>query len=220
MIRKTALITSLSVAGVVLAGGAAIGASVGILNAADDNDLGQLTVDDLDTATGLSVETLATGAIVQAFEVDRAGSVEVINTDGVLSIGSVVAAEGWTAVEETTTDGKIVVAFQSGDDRLAFDARLGDDGEVDVSLDRVGATSTTAVTGSTSVTTASGSTSGSSATTVTTSRGSTTSVTHDDHDDDHDSDDDDHDSDHDDHDSDDDDHDDDHDEIEGADDDD
>ena len=45
MIRKTAAITAASIAGVVLAGSAAVGANIGILDAADDTGLGTLSAE-------------------------------------------------------------------------------------------------------------------------------------------------------------------------------
>jgi len=45
MVRRTAAITAASIAGVILAGGAAIGANIGILNAADDSKLGDLSAE-------------------------------------------------------------------------------------------------------------------------------------------------------------------------------
>ena len=45
MIHRTASITAASIAGVILAGGAAVGANVGILNAADNSELGSLSAD-------------------------------------------------------------------------------------------------------------------------------------------------------------------------------
>ncbi len=202
MIRKTALVTALSVAGVVLAGGAAIGASVGILNSADTNQLGQLTPADLvtteATAPATTQATIPADVEVQTFDVDAAGSVEIFNADGVLSLGTITAVDGWTATTDEAVDGSINVGFTDGTQQLEFVATPTADGGFDVTLDRVGDTSTS----------------------TTTSHAYDDD--HEDHegDDDHDEyEDDDHDDDHDES-EDDDDHDDDHDEYEGADDDD
>ncbi len=66
MIRKTAAITASSIAGIVLAGGAAVGANVGILNAASSSDLGQLSaeVSSADSAPGDDTSQLVPQTVV------------------------------------------------------------------------------------------------------------------------------------------------------------
>ncbi len=145
MIRKTAAITAASLAGVILAGGAAVGANIGILNAADDNSLGNLSADMATTTATVEVpmslppivdDISDTSDATQSFAVDVAGTVDVETSDGGLDLGDVTTSQGWSW-EETSTDGNtVMVAFSSGADTLEFTATRNADGTISASVDR------------------------------------------------------------------------------------
>ena len=144
MIRKTAAITAASIAGVILAGGAAVGANIGILNAADDNALGDLSAEA--PITTLYTEPTATVQPIvnstdsngssQSFGVDTAGTVE-IDTDGSgLQLSDVRTNQGWSWQETRTDQNAVTVTFTSGADTLEFTATQNDDGTISASVDR------------------------------------------------------------------------------------
>jgi hypothetical protein len=147
MIRRTAAITAASIAGVILAGGAAVGANIGILNAADDNTLGTLSAEaPITTPATASAQPLvdvtnATGTS-QRFTVDNAGTVEVEFDDNGLRLKDVRTSQGW-AWEETSTDStSVTVRFTSGADALEFSAIPNDDGTISAGVERPVITST------------------------------------------------------------------------------
>lgn len=145
MIRKTAAITAASIAGVIIAGGAAVGANIGILNAADDNSLGNLSAQaPITTPAIASTTTLApfvkvtdSSGSTQSFMVDTAGTVEVRVDDSGLHFSDVRTNQGWSWEKPSDSDkGTITVTFTSGVDKLEFSAALNDDGTISASVDR------------------------------------------------------------------------------------
>lgn len=144
MIRKTAAITAASIAGVILAGGAAVGANIGILNAADDNLLGDLSAEapittpfTEPTATEQPIANLSdSDGSTQSFAVDTAGTVEVETDGSGLRLSDVRTNQGWSW-QETSSDSRTVkVTFSSGSDNLEFTATTNDDGTISASVDR------------------------------------------------------------------------------------
>lgn len=151
MIRRTAAITAASIAGVILAGGAAVGANIGILNAADDSNLGELSAQALPTTTVVTqaetsiptiLDSLASNDQQQSFTVDAAGQVDLVVDDSGISLAEVRPNQGWTWSESTTSDGSVVVEFSSGSDRLIFTATGNDDGTIAARVDRPASGST------------------------------------------------------------------------------
>jgi len=146
MIRSTAAITAASIAGVIISGGAAVGANIGILNAADDSDFGNLSAESSVGSTTSTTESgfgivpiteveLEPGA-VQSFTVDVAGEVEVGLTESGVYLASVRTNQGWSWQEETSTEGTLFVSFTLGNDKLVFSATGNDDGTINASVDR------------------------------------------------------------------------------------
>lgn len=144
MIRKTAAITAASIAGVILAGGAAVGANIGILNAADDNALGDLSAE-APITTPYAEPTATVQPIVnstdsngsnQSFAVDTAGTVEIGTEGSGLQLSDVRTNQGWSWQETSTDQNAVTVTFTSGADTLEFTATQNDDGTISASVDR------------------------------------------------------------------------------------
>jgi hypothetical protein len=141
MLRKTAAFTAASIAGVILAGGAAVGANIGILNAADSNALGQLSAEaplDVPTDTTPLIQTVASTdqSNVHTFTVDIAGTVSVESTDTGLRLVEVAANPGWTWEDTTSSADAVNVTFRSGGDTLEFAAVMKADGTIEPSVNR------------------------------------------------------------------------------------
>ena len=146
---RTKLITIASIAGVAAAGAFAISANVGILNAADNNKIGQLTaagaattpntqvVDvylDGPATTTTTASVIATTAVdpaaVQRFTVDSAGTIAVVADSGTLRLDSVNPTSGWTWSLAQTQRTQLTVTLTNGTRTLEFVAGLGPDGSV------------------------------------------------------------------------------------------
>jgi hypothetical protein len=144
MIQKTASVTAASILGVIVAGGAAIGANIGILNAADDSELGSLSADaTIITPTDATAEPdgqPSEGGIAQAFAVDVAGTVDV-EADGTgLRVIEVRTNAGWSWEETASSSESVELTFTSSDDTLEFIAYRDSDGTVTARVDRPVAT--------------------------------------------------------------------------------
>lgn len=146
---RTKLITIASIAGVAAAGAFAISANVGILNAADNNKIGQLSAAGaattpntqvvdvyLDgpttttTAAGVIATTAGDPAAVQRFTVDTAGTIAVVANGGTLRLDSVNPTSGWTWSLAQTQRTRLTVTLTNGTRTLEFVAGLGPDGSV------------------------------------------------------------------------------------------
>lgn len=151
MIRRTAAVTAASIAGVVLAGGAAIGANIGILSAADDGSLGDLSAQAVVTTTAGSVTpvTLPSPADTpdtpdtQVFAVDAAGTVEVGRDDTGVLLGEVVPAPGWIWRVVGETPQEIRVRFAQPGEQLDFVAVPAGASGIEARIDRVPVATTT-----------------------------------------------------------------------------
>ena len=160
MNKRTSFITAAAVAGVMLAGTAAVGANIGILNAADTDIVGQLPAtitvpadDDTTTTvepqvidvyiedaaltatstTLLAVEQPIGGALaagVQRFDVDDAGSVDVERTEKGVLLAGVDEAAGWSWSSQQASETELVVTFTSFDTEYVFFAESGPAGTV------------------------------------------------------------------------------------------
>lgn len=145
---RTKLITIASIAGVAAAGAFAISANVGILNAADNNKLGQLSaagaattlntqvvdvyLDGAATTTtaGVVATTAGDPAAVQRFTVDTAGTIAVVANGGTLRLDSVNPTSGWTWSLAQTQSTQLTVTLTNGTRTLEFVAGIGPDGSV------------------------------------------------------------------------------------------
>jgi hypothetical protein len=140
---RTSLITAVAVAGVLVAGTAAIAANIGILNSTDDSSIGSLSATDdlvdetsttsvattLATTTTTSLEDSATNA-GDSYVVDDAGVVTLSSASGNLALVSVVPQPGWTVTSTQPDAATLEVSFTNGVRTLVFSAVLGPDGVV------------------------------------------------------------------------------------------
>ena len=145
---RTTLITGLAIAGVVLAGTAAIAANIGILNSTDDSSIGSLTAtDDLAQTSPAEVEVQLTETITSttvpaptttestvpagsSYVVADAGSVTVAATPTGLALLGSAANPGWTAEAVQADPGTLTVTFRTGERTVVFVATLGANGEI------------------------------------------------------------------------------------------
>jgi hypothetical protein len=143
---RTTLITAVAVAGVLIAGTAAVAANIGILNASNDSSIGSLSAtDDLVPSTTLKAgvppivevaspsttqapaTTVAAGA---SYVVDDAGTVSVTTTPGGLGLLDAAAGPGWTAAATQPDPQSLRVAFDNGNRTVIFTATLSADGTI------------------------------------------------------------------------------------------
>jgi hypothetical protein len=146
---RTSLITAAAIAGVVLAGTVAVGANIGILSAADDSDIGNLSAAGdlipantqvvdvyLDEASTTTTDTATLdSAVAQEFAVDAAGTVAVIPAAAALRLGDVAANPGWTWSLAQSDASALAVTFTDGVRTLVFTAVLGPDGTITAAVE-------------------------------------------------------------------------------------
>ena len=163
---RTTLITALAVAGVLVAGTAAIAANIGILNSTDDSSIGSLSAtDDLVDDPSTTTTTLATTTTTtttslpdsdtssgESYVIDDAGIVTLSSTSGGLTLASAVPEAGWTVTSSQPDAVTLEVTFTNGVRTLVFSAVLGPDGVVTADviepIDVVGAPAATPATSS------------------------------------------------------------------------
>ncbi len=143
---RTTVITGLAIAGVVLAGTAAIAANIGILNSTDDSSIGSLTATDALTQT-LPLEVQLTETITSttvpaptttestvpagsSYVVADAGSVTVAATPTGLALLGSAANPGWTAEAVQADPSTLTITFRTGERTVVFVATLGANGEI------------------------------------------------------------------------------------------
>lgn len=144
MVRKTAAITAAAIAGVILAGGAAVGANIGILNAADNSALGELSAEAPLATPNLEPEAVVqpvsatsdSDSSTQSFTVDAAGMVDLELDDNGLRVDDVRTNQGWTWEDTSVDDSVVTITFTSGADALEFSAATNTDGSISASVDR------------------------------------------------------------------------------------
>jgi hypothetical protein len=152
-IGRTSLITAAAIVGVVAAGAIAVGANIGILNAADNSEIGSLSAAGdlvpantqvvdvyLDEPTTTKLATLTTTAVQQAavaqeFAVDAAGTVGVVPTASGARLGDVIANPGWTWSLAQSHPSTLTVTFTDGVRTLEFTASLSPDGTITASVE-------------------------------------------------------------------------------------
>jgi hypothetical protein len=148
---RTSLLTAAAIAGVLLAGTAAVAANIGILNAADSSTMGDLTAtDELLPAVGADADTATVAAetapststasaaspsgTAQQYDIAGTGTVWVMTTRSGLALDHVVAEQGWSSVLTQGDTRSLQVDFTNGDRTIVFTAALGDDGTVVVDV--------------------------------------------------------------------------------------
>jgi hypothetical protein len=137
---RTTLITGTAIVGVVLAGGAAVAANIGILDAADDDRLGTLSATgDLVAGETTVIDVFVdetrttrfeTNGASRAFAVDRAGIVEVGERGDLLGVAAVTASPGWSWSVDVDDAPSVVVSLTDGVRTLVFTATRAADGSI------------------------------------------------------------------------------------------
>jgi hypothetical protein len=190
-------VTAAAIAGVLVAGTAALAANIGILDAADDSVIGELAATDellpvadvdapgvagLDPSTTTVAPTTTTvepaTAVAQQYDIADTGTVWVLATRSGVALDHVVAETGWTPVLTQSELRSLRVDFINGDRTIVFTATVGIDGVVVVDVTEPSTVVAPAPTVPTPSTPSTAPTSG-----------STTSAYSEDHDDDHEDDD-------------------------------
>jgi hypothetical protein len=124
-------------------GAVAIGANVGILNAASSTKVGTVTAADLTTPNSQTVDVFlpsssalgsTSAAGVQDFSVDAAGSVAIAATASGIRLDSVTPAIGWTWSLTQSGPTQLTVTFTNGVRTLVFVATQNADGTVSASV--------------------------------------------------------------------------------------
>jgi hypothetical protein len=146
---RTSLLTAAAIAGVLLAGTAAVAANIGILNAADSSTMGDLTAtDELLPAVGADADTATVAAemapstptaspsagTAQQYDIAGTGTVWVMTTRSGLALDHVVTEPGWSSVLTQGDLRSLQVDFTNGDRTIVFTAALGVDGAVVVDV--------------------------------------------------------------------------------------
>jgi hypothetical protein len=138
------VVTALSIFAVVLAGLFALGANLGILQAADRTDVGQLSAAGDLTTPGTQVVDVyvadppagtippsgSTPGPVQQFNVDVAGTVALATTAGALRVEQVAPTTGWTWTLSQTRPQQLELTFTDGQRTLLFTGSLAADGTI------------------------------------------------------------------------------------------
>lgn len=149
---RTKLITIASIVSVGAAGAFAVGANIGILNAAGNTEVGQLSaagdlttpstqvvdvyLDDTTTTATATVNgstvaaATATAGAPQEYAVDAAGTVGLVATDAGLRLDSAMPAAGWTWTLAQTQPSELMVTFTNGTRTLEFVGTIGPDGAI------------------------------------------------------------------------------------------
>ncbi|HSP28102.1 MAG TPA: hypothetical protein VLN74_06090, partial [Ilumatobacteraceae bacterium] len=131
---RTSLITTVAIAGVMLAGGAAIAANIGILSAADSSEIGELAATELvavpagagTTSTTSTTSTTTPGvAATSDYVVDDAGKVSLLASDDGLALAAATATDGWTPALSQSEPASLTVVFTNGARTVVFTATLG-----------------------------------------------------------------------------------------------
>jgi hypothetical protein len=152
MTSRTSLVTAAAIAGVLIAGTAAVAANIGILNAADSSTIGDLTATDellptagadIDTSTTIlesttvpstTVVTVPDAPLPQRYDIESIGSVWVTTTTSGIALDHIVAEPAWTPLPSQGDLRSLRVDFTSGDRTIVFTAALADDGSVVVDV--------------------------------------------------------------------------------------
>jgi len=148
---RTSLLTAAAIAGVLLAGTAAVAANIGLLNAADSSAIGDLAATDEllpaigaddDTTTTVTAEPTPSSTVAstpdpsaaQQYDIAGTGTVWVMTTTSGLALDHVTAEPGWTPTLTQADLRSLRVDFTNGDRTIVFTASIGDDGLVVVDV--------------------------------------------------------------------------------------
>jgi hypothetical protein len=138
--HRTALFTAGSIALVVFAGAVAVGANLGILNAADSRPFGKLSAAADVRTTGPEVVHVYADAKrpaePQKYVVKGAGTVSVATAKKSLRLADVTTRPGWTWSLSQTADSKLTVTFKSATTTYTFLATLQRDGAIVARVDK------------------------------------------------------------------------------------
>ena len=107
--HRTALITAGSIALVILAAAVAVGANLGILNAADSRPVGSLSA-----SAAVKVVRAQPTQVPQKYIIRKAGTVSVVATKSGLRLVDVTTRRGWRWTLRQTADRRLTVTFKSG----------------------------------------------------------------------------------------------------------
>jgi hypothetical protein len=153
MDRRTSFITAIAITGVALAGSTAIAANIGILNAADSDNVGELSAAAVTAVVESTPTTLApqitdvyldesastpvttTGDATQQFAIEDAGTVNVVRTGDGVRLDGVDVNEGWTWTSNEVSPTEFTVMFTNGESVYVFDASVGLDGQLAARVD-------------------------------------------------------------------------------------
>ena len=141
MAHRTALIAAGSIAVVIVAGTIAVGANLGILNAADSHPVGKLsattsipTAEQAQAAPATPVVAVATTA-PQKYVIKQAGTVSVTLARSGLRLSDVTALRGWKWALAQTGDSKLKVTFNHKSATYTFVATRGPNGSIVARVD-------------------------------------------------------------------------------------
>lgn len=144
MAHRTAMITAGSIALVITAAAVAVGANLGILNAADSRPVGTLSASAAAPSGAPKVVTVSAGGtkaataqtdVTQKYVIRKAGRVSVAATKSGLRLVDVSTRHGWHWSLQQTADKKLTVTFRSGSTTYKFLAVLGRHGTIVARVD-------------------------------------------------------------------------------------
>lgn len=156
MTHRAALIAAGSIAVVIFAAAVAVGANLGILNAADSQSVGKLSAASTAAATepppavGTTVAAAeTTGPVPQKYIIKKAGRISVAATKAGLRLQDVTAKRGWKWALAQTSDARLTVTFTHHSQIYTFVALLARHGAIAARVDhpvtRTAATTSAAV---------------------------------------------------------------------------
>ncbi len=141
---RNRLVTIASIAAVGITGAIAVGANVGILNASNNSNVGQVSAagDLLPPTTQvvdvyLDATTTTTSVAVaggQEFAVDTAGTATVSATSSSIRLDSVAPAVGWSWSMVQPNPSQLTVTFTNGTRTLEFTATAAPDGTISANV--------------------------------------------------------------------------------------
>ena len=140
MAHRTALIAAGSIAVVIVAGAIAVGANLGILDAADSHPVGKLSASTSvpaaapqPAAPAVPVATATTAP--QQYVIKKAGSVSITLDKSGVRLSDVTALHGWKWALSQTSDSKLKVTFKRNSAIYTFVATRGPGGTIVARVD-------------------------------------------------------------------------------------
>ncbi len=138
MAHRTALIAAGSIAVVIVAAAVAVGANLGILNAADSRPVGKLSASAAGQSAGPTMVAATAGVasepsaapspVPRKYIIKKAGTVSVTSSKSGLRLTDVSARKGWRWTLAQTSDSKLTVTFKHKKQIYTFVAVLGPHG--------------------------------------------------------------------------------------------